>query len=219
MSKFSRVYKTFSEWSIDQITDTGYKHRIVRLHSLYPNATLSQLRGHALKAEKMLSKKQAQEISKRSWKSLSHNERLAREKSLEVVSDVRRNNKSLSQACKDKGISPKSVLKNTNAFKKNGNRWVTKSYDKVSRVMWIISDGKRVSVEIKDSRTASRIGKYHNAIKKYLNTGDASELEKFAGKTVKDAQGNTYVFETDTEAIEEALERIEDIEGYEVYQV
>ena len=215
--KFSKMFSTFNEWLIDQLVDTGYKQRIVRLHGLYPEATLSQLRGHASKAEKMLSKNQAQEISKRSWNLLNPREKSVRHKSLQVLSEVRRNKKSLSQASKEQGISIKSVIKNTNSFKKTGNRWKPKTYDHISRVMKINENGKTISIEINDSRTASLIGRYHNAVKKYRDSGDSSELHKFKDKTIKDAKGNLHTFETDTEALDEIHERIEDIEFYDIY--
>lgn len=217
--KFSKIYSTFNEWLINNIAYTGYTHRIERLHNIYPDATLSQLRGHASKAEKTLSKKQAQQISKRSWKVLSPHEKGTREKSLDVLREVRRGKKSLSTASKEQGISVKSVLKNTNAFKKTGNRWTPKSYDRISRVMKINENGKCISIEVNDSRTASLIGRYHNAVKKYLDTGDTSGLEKFKGKTVKDANGNLHVFETDTEALDEIHEGIEEPEFYDIYTV
>ena len=219
MRSFSSTYKTFNEWLIDQIADTDYKHRIVRLHNIYPNATLSQLRGHATRAEKTLSKNQAGEISKRSWKLLSPREKGAREKSLDVLREVRRGKKSLSTASRDHGLSVKSVLKNTNAFKKTGNRWTPKTYDRISRVMKINENGKAISIEINDSRKASLIGRYHNAVKKYLDTGDTSKLKQFEGKTIKDAQGNLHVFETDTEALDEIHEGIEEPEFYDIYSV
>jgi hypothetical protein len=167
----------------------------------------------------MLSKKPGIPVSKRSWKALSPGEKASREKSLEVLRDVRRNKKSLSQASQDRGVSVKSVLKNTDAFKKEGNRWRAKSYDRISRVMAINENGREVSIEVTDSRTASLIGRYHNAVRKYHDNDDTSELEKFQGKTVKDAQGNKHVLETRPEALDEIYEGIESPEFYDIYKV
>ena len=41
--------QTFNEWLAEHPHATAYQRRIVRLHALYPDATLSQLRGHAKK--------------------------------------------------------------------------------------------------------------------------------------------------------------------------
>lgn len=217
--KFGKNFDTYTEWLISQTTESDYKNRITRMHNLHPEATLSQLRGHAKTIEKMLSEKHVLPVEKRSWKTLSPREKLSREKSLEVLSDMRRNHKSLTKASRDKGISIKSVLDNIRAFKKVGNRWIPKAYDRISRVMAINEDGRIVSIEIKDSRTASKIGRYHNAVKKYLETGDDSELKKFEGMKIKDAQGNTHTLETDTKAIDEIAEGIEEPEFYDIYKV
>lgn len=217
MKTFSSIYDTFNEWLVNNITDTPYKRRIIRYHGLYPDATLSQLRGHARKKEKPLSKKQELSMSKRSWASLNPKEKLLRRKSLEGLSEARRNKKSLTKASKEKGITLKTVLQHTNAFKKIGNRWMPKSHDRISRVMKINENGKTISIEIKDSRIASIIGSYNSAVGKYRDTGDISELLKFEGKTVKDAQGNIHVFETDTDALDRILESKEDEEFYDIY--
>lgn len=217
MRNFSKSFKTFNEWIIDQIADTEYKHRIVRLHNLHPDATLAQLRGHAVTKEKPLRQKQIKTLSKRAYTALSPREKVSREKSLEVLSKVRRNKKSLSEASREKGISIKSVMKNTNAFKKTGNRWMPKTYDRISRVMKINENGRSLSIEVNDSRTASLIGRYHNSVKKYLDTGDSSQLQKFKGKTIKDANGNMHTFETDTESIDEIARGIEEPEFYDIY--
>jgi uncharacterized protein YaaR (DUF327 family) len=189
------------------------------MHNLHPEATLSQLRGHAKVKEKMLSEKTILPLEKRTWKSLSPREKLSREKSLEVLSDMRRNNKSLTKASRDKGISIKTVRDSIGAFKKVGSRWIPKAYDRISRVMVINENGQMTSIEINDSRTASKIGRYHNAVKKYLETGDSTELKKFEGMKIKDAQGNTHTFETDTKAINEIAEGIEEPEFYDIYKV
>lgn len=216
--KFSKHFETYTEWLINQTTESEYKNRIVRMHNLHPDATLAQLRGHAKGKEAMLSNKPGLPVSKRAWKTLSPGEKLSREKSLEILSEVRRNKKSLSQASRDKGVSIKSVLQNTRAFKKAGNRWMPKTYDRISRVMRINENGRDVSIEINDSRTASLIGRYHNAVKKYLETGDETGLKKFEGKTIKDAQGNKHTLETRPEALDQIAEGIEEPEFYDIYK-
>jgi hypothetical protein len=150
---------------------------------------------------------------------LNPREKLSREKSLDILSDVRRNGKSLTGACNDKGMSIKTVLGHTNAFKKTGNHWTAKTYDRIPRTMLINVDGREVSITVNDSRTASKIGRYHNAVKKYLETGDDTELKKYEGKTIKDAQGNNHTFETDPEVIDEISEGIEEPEFYDIYKV
>lgn len=216
-NQFSKNYKTFNEWLTDQLADTDYKHRIIRLHSLYPDASLSQLRGHARKKEKPLIVKQEVTLYKRSWLALSPREKTMRRTALNVISDVRTKGNSLSKACKDHNITLKTVLKTTNAFKKTVGRWTAKKHDNISRDLKISEDGREISIEITDSRVASLIGSYHNAVKKYLETGDYSLLKKYEGKTITDANGIQYTLETDTEALEEISEGIEDSEFHEIY--
>lgn len=217
--KFSKNFETYTEWLISQTTESDYKNRIIRMYNLHPEATLSQLRGHAKTKEKMLSEKTILPVGKRAWRLLSPREKLSREKSLEVLSDMRRNNKSLTKASRDKGISIKTVRDSIRAFKKVGNRWIPKAYDRISRVMVINENGRMTSIEVNDSRIASKIGRYHNAVKKYLETGDNSELRKFDGMKIKDAQGNTHTLETDTDAIDKIAEGIEEPEFYDIYKV
>lgn len=52
---FSPKYKSFENWLSNFKGSDTYKNRIIRLHSKYPNASLSQLRGHAPKGKKFVS--------------------------------------------------------------------------------------------------------------------------------------------------------------------
>ena len=55
-TRFSRKYKTYEEWLSNFKGSEAYLNRIIRLHSLHPKATLSQLRGHPSPKEKPLKK-------------------------------------------------------------------------------------------------------------------------------------------------------------------
>lgn len=216
-TKFSKNNDTFDEWRVTHTEDTPFNRRIVREHMLHPDATLAQLRGHAGKKEKPLSQKLRTPIYKRSWLALSPREKTVRRTALNVISDVRTKGKSLSKACKDHNITAKTVLKTTNTFKKTEGRWTAKKHDHISRVIKISENGRVISIEINDSRIASLIGSYHNAVKKYLETGDNSLLKKYVGKTITDAKGTRHTLETDPEAIDTIAEGIEDSEFHEVY--
>jgi len=54
--RFSKKYKTYEEWLRNFKGSEAYLNRIIRLHALHPNATLSQLRGHPSPKEKPLRK-------------------------------------------------------------------------------------------------------------------------------------------------------------------
>jgi hypothetical protein len=55
-------------------------------------------------------------------------------------------------------------------------------------------------VVTKSSHTASRIGKYNNALREYYVTGDSNALKRFAGKSVRSG-GQTYEFVTDPKTL------------------
>ena len=55
-SKFSPDYKTYDDWLKSQDVTKQYIQRIVRGHSRFPSASLSQLRGHASKGKRPVSK-------------------------------------------------------------------------------------------------------------------------------------------------------------------
>ena len=156
-------------------------------------------------------------LYRKRWSNLSPRQKLLREKSLSVLSEARRSKQSLSKLAKKHGITRKTVLNNTNAFRKSRRRWNAKRFDKIPRVMKINENGKEISIQINDSRTAALIGQYHNAVKKFLNTGDKKTLRKFRKKKIKDIDGNLHSLETNPNSLIEINERIEEPEFYQVY--
>jgi len=143
---------------------------------------------------------------------------MLRERSLTVLSELRNTkNKTLPQAANDNNVSVKNVIKHTNGFKKVNGKPVVKRWDRIKRVMRVNTSGKEKSVEIRDSRTASVVGRYHNAVKQFLNTGDKSKLSKFRNKKVKDSKGKLHRLETNPGEIIKINQRIEEPEFYEVY--
>jgi len=166
-----------------------------------------------------LSKKTKIPLYRRRWVNLNPKQKLLREKSLSVLSEARKSKQSLSKLAKKHEISRKTVLNNTNAFRKTRRRWSTKRFDKIPRVMKINENGKETSIQINDSRTAALIGQYHNAVKKFLNTGDKKALRKFRKKKIRDIDGNLHSLETNPDFLIDINERIEEPEFYELYAV
>lgn len=157
-------------------------------------------------------------LHKRPWRKLTPRQKLLREKSLAVISELRNSKtKTLPQAANDNGITAKNVIKHTNGFKKVNGKTVVKRWDRIKRVMRINTDKKEKSVEIRDSRTASVVGRYHNAVKQFLNTGDKTKLSKFRNKKIKDSKGKLHKLETNPDEIIRINQRIEEPEYYEVY--
>lgn len=157
-------------------------------------------------------------LHKRPWRKLTPRQKLLREKSLTVISELRNSKtKTLPQVANNNDITVQNVIKHTNGFKKVNGKPVVKKRDRIKRVMRINNDGKEKSVEIRDSRTASVVGRYHNAIKQFLNTGDKTKLKQFRNKKVKDSKGKLHRFETNSDEIIKINQRIEEPEFYEVY--
>ena len=159
-------------------------------------------------------------LHKRPWRKLTPRQKMLREKSLVVISELRNSKtKTLPQAANNNDISVQNVIKHTNGFKKVNGKPVVKRWDRIHRIMRVNTGGKEKSVEIKDSRTASVVGRYHNAVKQFLNTGDKTKLQKFRNKKIKDSKGNFYKLEASPDKIIQINQRIEEPEFYEVYNV
>jgi len=156
-------------------------------------------------------------LYRRKWSNLSPQQKLLRERSLSVLSEARKSRKSLSKLAVQHAIYPKTVLNHTNAFRKKGRRWIAKRFDRIPRVMKINEKGKEISIEINDSRTASAIGRYHNAVKQFLNTGKKEQLRKFKNKKIKDSKGKAHSFEINPDALIDINESIEEPEFYQLY--
>lgn len=151
------------------------------------------------------------------WKELTPRKKELRERSLRVVSYMKRYNISLTKASKENHISPKTVIKHSNALKKVGGRWIPKRWYKIERIMSINENGKSIYINVTDSRHATTIGKYQNAVKQFLETGDESVLKPFKGKKVRDSEGNLHILETKPHNLYEIHERRENEEFYTIY--
>jgi hypothetical protein len=217
MKSFSKDFPTFEEW-LSQAPTTEYTLRIKRLHALYPEASLSQLRGHARKAEKPLEKKAPEVVHKRGWDKLSSRERFLREQSLKVLSSMRRDGLSLTRASNNESISPKTVARHTGALRKKKNgRYRATRHDRIERKIRIYESGREQWIIVDDSRYASIIGRYLNAVRCSLEYRDQSFLDPFRGMRVRDFAGRWHTLETDLDAIYEIHEGREDEEFYSIY--
>ena len=214
---FSPKYKSFEDWLSNFKGSDTYSNRIIRLHSKYPDASLSQLRGHAPEGKKFVSELKPKPVYKRSWSEIAKRELRIREKSLEVLRKVR-NGKSLSSASRELHTTPETVIKNTGAFRKVKGKWIAKSQDRISRIMSIYENGKQSWIDVRDSRTASRIGKYNSAVNEFLRTGDANVLKPFR-KPFRDANSKKHYFETDPDKLYEIAEQQEEPEFWEIYKI
>lgn len=124
-----------------------------------------------------------------------------------VISKMRTNRMSLTQAAIEVGIDPHSVTKlGKSALRKRKNgQYVAKRSDTLLRVLTIpTADGLR-EIVTRDSRQASQLGRYWSAVATYLKSGDAAQLEKFSHgrKTITDASGKKVRLLFDTAVLDE----------------
>jgi|SRR5581483_2138744 len=156
-------------------------------------------------------------LYRRRQNSLSPKQKATQRIALEVLSEVRQTGKSLSKTSKEKQISASTVIRYTNAFRKRDSRWIATKSDKIPRSMIIYKNGKERSIEVSNSRYASIIGEYHNAVKEYLNNGKLDALNQFKKRKVEDIDGKYHRFETRPDKLKAILEAIEEPEFYEIY--
>jgi hypothetical protein len=208
--RFSREFASFEEWSRAHPSRSSYVTRIEQTHARYPTATLGQLRRHPGTGRTPLSGVPRAPPSRVPIAYLTPRERLARRRALEVVSEARRGKGSLSKLARTRGMSSKTVRRASGTFRKRGGRWVPTRSDRVERWLKSYEKGQRIEVLINNSRTASRLSQYSNAVGRFTQTWDPSGLAEFEGETYIDAFGKVHSFETDPDGIRAAIERAED---------
>ncbi len=157
-------------------------------------------------------------IWRRTWTQLSPMQRQIRERSLEALSLVRRERLSLWKASREVGSNPETIRRNTNAFRKVGRRWRGKPFDRIARVMVVYEKGRKRTVEIENSRTASLIGEYHNRVKQFLDTGKSSFLREVSKERFKDITGQTHTLETRPKSVLAIKQREPTPEFFEIYR-
>ena len=122
---------------------------------------------------------------------------------VQVPTRMRSEGVSLSKATRQLGISRSRVLRLAGpAFRRLRNgRYAAKVTDRLLRVLTVPSAKGLIEIGVSDSREASVIGEYWNAVERYLARGDASELQKFRKKRVKDGRGKRVPLVTDLDEL------------------
>jgi hypothetical protein len=116
-----------------------------------------------------------------------------------AVTKMRSDHVSLQEASREYGLGRQTVIRLAgSALRKRPNgRYAAKANDKLLRVVIIPAEQGLTEVPTRDSRQASELGRYSEAVHKYLETGDASALQQFAGKDVLDLNGNQIALMTE----------------------
>lgn len=126
----------------------------------------------------------------------------AYERVLHAISLMRRLQMPISATAREAGTTVETILRlAVPALRRREGRWVVTPQDPLERRMLFYNRKESYYIVVGSSATATRISDYHNAIRRFLETGDYSHLRKFAGKYVVDVHGKRHWFLTDRNAI------------------
>jgi hypothetical protein len=123
--------------------------------------------------------------------------------SSQVVTELRAG-ASLRQASRKFDLDPRTVLRLVRpALRKQPNgRWAAKKSDRLLRVLPMPTLKGLIDIGVSDSRQASLVGKYWNAVDLYLGTGDSAALRFFQGKFIVGPDGREIYFMTDANELD-----------------
>jgi len=121
----------------------------------------------------------------------------------QIVTEVKHSS-SLRRAAKKFNRDPRTVQNWARpALRKLRNgRWAAKTHDQLLRVLTIPTKEGLVEIGVPDSRQATIVSEYSNAVERYISTGDASALRGFQGRYITDADGTKVRLLTDTRALD-----------------
>ena len=125
-------------------------------------------------------------------------------KAAHVLSAMRTEKVSLRQASREHRISPATVLRHAKAGLRKTSRgtYKARASDRLLRVLVLPTPGALAEIATMDSRAATLVAEYWNSVNVYLETGDDTDLARFRGQSVMDAQGNAVPLLTDTDELE-----------------
>ena len=148
--------------------------------------------------------------SRRSWQSLTKKQQSSRVKSLSVLKEVRHSQglRALSHIAIDKHVSVKTVRKHLGkTIYKSKGKWFAKPRDRIERALNIFENGKQMTVYVKDSKTASQIGRYASQVSKSLSKGNKRLHIPKSQLKFKDSNGKIHYLDSslsDIKGIEES---------------
>jgi hypothetical protein len=161
-------------------------------------------------------------VAQRPLSLLGPRQRAKRETALRVLGRSRRFNEPLSKAARDAHTTPETVRRylGRSGYRKEGGRWEPTRSDSFVRRMAFYEDGRRRTVTVRGSRTASLLGQYNRDVRTFLEdpARDPSVLKKWERRTFIDANGKAHTFEADPAKILSAVERAESETGaFDIY--
>jgi hypothetical protein len=108
---------------------------------------------------------------------------LARDRALDAISHMRSHGLSLRGAAEAAGTTPATVKKYASGALRRveGDGYAATKSDRYARTLYFLTERGKVEVTVHDSRTASMIAKYWDAVDYYLKTGRSDRLKPFQG--------------------------------------
>ena len=88
------------------------------------------------------------------------------------------------------------------AVTRSGGQLRPTTADRLYRPMYLYSNGARHDIDVRGSKAASMVGRYHSAIGRYVSTGDMSGLQALSGVRV-----GGFELETDPDVIDQLARR------------
>jgi hypothetical protein len=134
---------------------------------------------------------------------LRPSEREARSRALEALSRMRSEGLSLRAAAKASGTTANAVRRHAGSAleRTNNGRYRAKESDRLVRGLRFPTESGVVTLNVKDSRTSSRLADYWHAVRTYLRTGNTIGLRKFRNKHIR-VDKRAYRFITDPDLLD-----------------
>ena len=159
------------------------------------------------------SKRRIKDLDKLSPKQISKYE-----DSLEVLQLMRKQKMSLTKASKTVGISLKTVKRHLGSvIQKRSNRIIAKQNDNLPRKIRMYQNGKEIWIQVRGNKRAAEIARYHGAVGRMLNQGQADAIKNFENKSIKDSKGKIHKFETNLKKLQDIAQRREEPEFFSIY--
>jgi hypothetical protein len=154
----------------------------------------------------------------RSDKELTSKQRGEKARYLHAESLARRHKANLEEALRHEGLNLSQTLRNTDAIKMRHGKLVPKVRDRIPRSMKVYEKGRLVHVEVANSKTASGIGAYWNAVVHLIEKRKSSAIRSLKRRRFKDINGHVHTLEKDPRIILELEARKPKPESFTIYK-
>jgi hypothetical protein len=109
----------------------------------------------------------------------------------------RQPNISMTEAARRSGTTLKTIRRWAGtALETRDGRLTVRATDRIARDLRFLTEKGQIVVRVTNSRDATRVARYNNAVRRFLLHGDVGELRRFHGKTLR-VRGAQHAFVTD----------------------